>query len=219
MASCASASACAIQRPLADSVSPLPKPSASSILSRPALRTSLAASRGGQASSTASWSWSSMRQPAGRRCSAATRRPACRTAPRSASQRRAGPGSSSPRSTRGSSRSAPRQWPWPAPNSASCSTRSSTAALACASGVLSADRQSGSISSSITRGGSPAQSPATLRSDGQENPVARQRKLVCSSANRSRQPQPRAPRMAASRSSGAGQRAAHAGTASPEPSA
>jgi hypothetical protein len=81
--------------------------------------------------------------------------------------------------------------------------------------VLSAETHSGSISSAMTRGVNAAQSAATDVPGSQRKPSRRQRHAVRISAALSRQDQPRAPRMPASRSSGGGP----CGTCSPPPSA
>jgi hypothetical protein len=81
--------------------------------------------------------------------------------------------------------------------------------------VLSADTHSGSISSCITRGERPAHRSATVVVLAQRNPESRQPMAVRSNEDLSRHVQPRAVKMPASRSNGAGSR----GSFNPPPSA
>jgi hypothetical protein len=106
----------------------------------------------------------------GLRCDGPHARADAHVAPCSVSHAIAASGRSAPRSARGSSRSAP---PLPL-KSASRSTRRNTSPLDWATGVLSADTHSGSISSCITRGVRPAHRSATVVVLAQRNPESRQ---------------------------------------------
>jgi hypothetical protein len=148
-------------------------------------------------------------------CRAVTRVPSRTRAPR---WRQAASGSSAPRSSRGSSRAEADQRPKPWPNSASRMTVRNTCALAWAAGRFRADTHSGSISSSITRAGKVRHSPPTVSDGEQTKPERCQASEARTRASRSDQRQPRAVRIAATASSGAGQRSAQAGVCRPLPS-
>ena len=153
------------------------------------------------------------RQPAFSACRPCTRWPMCRRAPRSCSQRSAGPGHKSPKGTRGSSRLEPPRMP----KSASRSTRKKTAPLASCMAVFRAETQSGSMKSRSSCPGRPRHKSATLACGPQAKPPHCQASARRSSASRARQGQPRARAMPQAASSGAGSQRA-AGSASPVPS-
>ncbi|MCY1542248.1 hypothetical protein D9M68_779880 [compost metagenome] len=122
------------------------------------------------------------------------------------------------RSVRGSSRLDALKPAAPRPNRASRMTFRKTAALACAEGRLSAETHSGSISSCTTRSGKDSHSSSTVSVGVQRKPASCQPSDARISARRSPQRHPRAVAMAASASSGAGQRVAQAGVCRPVPS-
>ena len=139
-------------------------------------------------------------RPLGRGTSRWMRWPVTTWPPCCTSQRIAASGNSAPRSVRGSSRLEP-----PRPlNRLSCSTRKNTWPLASRAGVLSADTQSGSMNSAISRGVSGAHRSATEVWGAQRKPRSCQAMAVRSRATLSCQPQPLARTMPSSASSGGG---------------
>jgi hypothetical protein len=107
----------------------------------------------------------------------------------------------------------PPQLRWPRPNSASRITRRKTSPLERAAGVLRAATHKGSINCSRTRGVSLRVSSATLCAGGQRKRASCQPAAARSSDSLSAQVQPRAARIPAAASQGAG----HSGSANPLP--
>ena len=127
-------------------------------------------------------------------------------------------GHSCPKSTRGNSRSLAAHGAKPGPRKASRMTRQNTWALASLLGRFKADTHRGSMSSSITRGGTPTQAWATVCSSG-PGVCCHQAQASFNKAHRSGQPHCAEPKTAAKGPQGAGQWRAQWGAHKPPPPA